>query len=95
MAKIICLTGSIVGYAYLMELFMAWYSANTFEKFTFFHARFNLGRQRLLSMGLLVHDVLQRHFAAGLLVQDGAATISGLSSSSACSSTPACGSSVS
>ena len=26
MAKIILLTGTIVGYAYLMELFIAWYS---------------------------------------------------------------------
>jgi molybdopterin-containing oxidoreductase family membrane subunit len=39
MAKIILLTGSIVGYAYLMELFIAWYSSNKFEGFTFFHAR--------------------------------------------------------
>jgi len=42
MAKIILLTGSIVGYAYLMELFIAWYSTNAFEKFTFFHSRANL-----------------------------------------------------
>ncbi len=41
MAKIILLTGSIVGYAYLMELFIAYYSGNKFEGFTFFHARFN------------------------------------------------------
>lgn len=39
MAKIILLTGSIVGYAYLMELFIAWYSTNKFEGFTFFTAR--------------------------------------------------------
>jgi Ni/Fe-hydrogenase subunit HybB-like protein len=39
MAKIILLTGSIVGYAYLMELFVAWYSTNKFEGFTFFTAR--------------------------------------------------------
>jgi len=39
MAKIILLTGSIVGYAYLMELFVAWYGANKFEEFTFFRAR--------------------------------------------------------
>jgi molybdopterin-containing oxidoreductase family membrane subunit len=39
MAKIILLTGSIVGYAYLMELFVAWYGANKFEGFTFFRAR--------------------------------------------------------
>lgn len=41
MAKIILLTGSIVGYAYLMELFVAWYGANKFEGFTFFTARAN------------------------------------------------------
>ena len=31
MTKIILLTGSIVGYAYLMELFIAWYSGQKFE----------------------------------------------------------------
>jgi molybdopterin-containing oxidoreductase family membrane subunit len=41
MAKIILLTGSIVGYAYTMELFVAYYGANRFERFTFFHHRFN------------------------------------------------------
>ncbi len=35
MNKIILLTGMLVGYAYLMELFIAWYSGNTFERFTF------------------------------------------------------------
>jgi Ni/Fe-hydrogenase subunit HybB-like protein len=39
MAKIILLTGSIVGYAYLMELFIAYYSTNKYEIFTFFHQR--------------------------------------------------------
>ena len=45
MAKIILLTGSIVGYAYLMELFIAYYGTNKFEMFTFFHQRagFNNG----------------------------------------------------
>jgi Ni/Fe-hydrogenase subunit HybB-like protein len=42
MAKIILLTGSIVGYAYLMELFIAWYGANRYEKFTFFQARMGI-----------------------------------------------------
>jgi Ni/Fe-hydrogenase subunit HybB-like protein len=42
MAKIILLTGSIVGYAYLMELFVAWYSSNQFEAFTFFRARIGI-----------------------------------------------------
>ncbi|MEN9283028.1 MAG: polysulfide reductase NrfD [Verrucomicrobiota bacterium] len=31
MAKIIVLTGTIVGYAYLMELYVAWYSGSLFE----------------------------------------------------------------
>ena len=31
MAKVIALTGSIVGYAYLMELFIAWYGGNKYE----------------------------------------------------------------
>ena len=42
MSKIILLTGSIVGYAYLMELFIAWYSSNQYEGFTFFRARLGL-----------------------------------------------------
>ena len=39
MAKIILLTGTIVGYAYLMELFVAWYSGNPFERFAFLRNR--------------------------------------------------------
>jgi Ni/Fe-hydrogenase subunit HybB-like protein len=35
MAKIILLTGTIVGYAYCMEFFMAYYGANPYEKQTF------------------------------------------------------------
>ncbi len=35
MAKIMLLTGSIVGYAYMMEFFIAWYSGNIYEGFTF------------------------------------------------------------
>jgi molybdopterin-containing oxidoreductase family membrane subunit len=35
MAKIILLTGSLVGYAYAVEMFMAWYSGNPNEWFTF------------------------------------------------------------
>jgi Ni/Fe-hydrogenase subunit HybB-like protein len=35
MAKVILLTGTIVGYAYGMEFFMAWYSGNPYEMFTF------------------------------------------------------------
>ena len=35
MAKIMLVTGSMVGYAYSMEFFIAWYSGNTFESFAF------------------------------------------------------------
>jgi Ni/Fe-hydrogenase subunit HybB-like protein len=35
MCKIILLTGSIVGYAYAMEMFIAWYSGNEFERYAF------------------------------------------------------------
>jgi len=35
MAKIMLLTGSMVGYAYGMEFFTAWYSGNPYEVFTF------------------------------------------------------------
>jgi molybdopterin-containing oxidoreductase family membrane subunit len=40
MAKIILLTGSIVGYAYLMELFIAWYGANPYERAAFWNRAF-------------------------------------------------------
>ena len=34
MAKVLLATGMIVGYGYLMEVFMAWYSGNLFEQAT-------------------------------------------------------------
>jgi molybdopterin-containing oxidoreductase family membrane subunit len=40
MAKVILLTGSIVGYAYAMEFFIAWYSGNPYETFTFVNRAF-------------------------------------------------------
>jgi len=36
MCKVTLATGSIVGYAYFMEYFIAWYSGNPYERFTFF-----------------------------------------------------------
>ncbi len=35
MCKVILATGSMVGYAYSMEFFTAWYSSNPFESFVF------------------------------------------------------------
>jgi molybdopterin-containing oxidoreductase family membrane subunit len=40
MAKVILLTGSIVGYAYLTELFFAWYGANPYERAAFWYRAF-------------------------------------------------------
>lgn len=40
MCKVILFTGTIVGYAYIMELFVAWYSANPFERAAFWYRAF-------------------------------------------------------
>ncbi|MGH9615053.1 MAG: NrfD/PsrC family molybdoenzyme membrane anchor subunit, partial [Bryobacteraceae bacterium] len=40
MNKIILLTGSIVGYAYATEFFVAWYSGDIYERFTFLNRAF-------------------------------------------------------
>jgi len=40
MCKIILFTGSLVGYAYLMELFIAWYGGNFFERAAFYNRAF-------------------------------------------------------
>ncbi|MEC9464284.1 MAG: NrfD/PsrC family molybdoenzyme membrane anchor subunit [Myxococcota bacterium] len=38
--KIVLLTGTMVGYAYAMEFFMAWYSGSTYEGFAFINRAF-------------------------------------------------------
>jgi len=40
MCKVTLATGSIVGYAYTMEFFIAWYSGNPYERFTFLNRAF-------------------------------------------------------
>jgi len=40
MCKIILLTGSMVGYAYAMEFFIAWYGQNPYESFAFVNRAF-------------------------------------------------------
>jgi Ni/Fe-hydrogenase subunit HybB-like protein len=40
MARIMLVTGSIVGYAYSMEFFISWFSQNPFEQFTFVNRAF-------------------------------------------------------
>src|SRR6201994_2613706 len=42
MNKVIVLTGSIVGVAYLTELFISWYGMNKFENWAFFQNRVNI-----------------------------------------------------
>ncbi|WP_163973683.1 NrfD/PsrC family molybdoenzyme membrane anchor subunit, partial [Myxococcus sp. CA018] len=42
MNKVIVTTGSIVGVAYLTELFMGWYSQSKYEGYTFWYSRANL-----------------------------------------------------
>jgi molybdopterin-containing oxidoreductase family membrane subunit len=39
LAKIVLTTGWIVGFAYLMEFFLAWYGGNLYESWIFFHGR--------------------------------------------------------
>jgi len=40
MAKVLLLTGMLVGLAYTTELFLAWYSGNPYERFTFLNRAF-------------------------------------------------------
>ncbi len=40
MNKIILATGTMVGYAYAMEFFVAWYSGNSYERFAFINRAF-------------------------------------------------------
>ena len=40
MCKVTLATGSIVGYAYGMEVFIAWYSGNSYERFAFYNRAF-------------------------------------------------------
>jgi hypothetical protein len=53
MNKIIILTGSIVGVAYLTELFIAWYSGVEYEQYAFL----NRASWTIL-VGILEHDDL-------------------------------------
>ena len=66
MNKIILVTSLMVGYAYGIELFMAWYSGNPYESFVF------LGNRALGPYGgcVLDHGFLQRAGAAAVLVQE-------------------------
>ena len=88
MAKIMLVTGSMVGYAYATEFFTAWYSGNPYE---LLHV--HEPRARPVRLGLLDHDHLQRDQPADLLVQEGAHEHPDPVRRCRSSSTSACGSS--
>jgi molybdopterin-containing oxidoreductase family membrane subunit len=57
MCKVTLATGSIVGYAYCMEYFIAWYSGNPYERWTFWHRIFGTywyGGMAMLGFNALV-----------------------------------------
>lgn len=70
MNKIIILTGSIVGVAYITELFMAWYSGNIYEQYAFMNramgpyawAYFIMMTANVVSPQLLWFKKLRRSF---------------------------------
>jgi molybdopterin-containing oxidoreductase family membrane subunit len=79
MGKVILATGSMVGYAYAMEFFIAWYSGNPYERFAFMRNRaadpFILAplwgvEPAPYWWAYWTHDQLQRHLSAAVLVQE-------------------------
>ncbi len=67
MAKIMLVTGTMVGYAYATEFFTAWYSGNPYELFTFLN---RAGGP--YAWAVLDHGQLQRDQPPDLLVQESA-----------------------
>jgi len=65
MNKIILATGMMVGYAYATEFFVAMYSGNPYERFTFINRATGP-----FSWSVLDHGELQRPRAPALLVQE-------------------------
>ena len=56
MAKVMLATGLVVGYGYVMEAFMAWYSGNTYKRFL----NLEPGYRRPLRLELLGAHRVQR-----------------------------------
>jgi Ni/Fe-hydrogenase subunit HybB-like protein/mono/diheme cytochrome c family protein len=63
--RFILATGTMVGYAYMIEFFIAWYGGNAYERFAFINRAF-----RAVCVGLLDDDHLQRDHPAVVLVQE-------------------------
>lgn len=75
MAKVVLLTGMIVGYAYGMEFFIAWYGGNEYEMFAFINRAFGpywWAYWSMVSCNVLIPQVLWfktiRHNVAALFV---------------------------
>jgi Ni/Fe-hydrogenase subunit HybB-like protein len=77
----------IVGYAYAMEFFIAWYSGNPYERFAFINRAFGP------TVGVLDHGLVQRDLPQLFWFKKPDASL--CSSSPRSSSTSACGSSAS
>jgi molybdopterin-containing oxidoreductase family membrane subunit len=83
MNKIMLLTGMMVGYAYATEFFIAWYSGNEYEQFTFVNRAFGpywWAYWIMVSCNVLVPQIfwfrsLRRHipamFVASILINVG------------------------
>ncbi len=90
MNKIILVTGTMVGYAYIMEFFIAWYSGVEYERYTFINRA-----SGPYCVGILDNDELQCDLSAAFLVQEAAPVRSPSCSSFRSRRTSACGSSAS
>jgi molybdopterin-containing oxidoreductase family membrane subunit len=83
MNKVILVTGTMVGYAYATEFFIAWYSGNEYERFAFINRAFGpyaWAYWIMISCNVLVPQIfwfkrLRRHiavmFVASILVNVG------------------------
>ncbi len=69
--KVTLVTGSIVGYSYAMEYFIAWYSGNPYERWTFWHRLFGTywyGGWAMLAFNVLTPQVFWFKWARRNLV---------------------------
>ena len=90
-AKVMLATGLIVGYGYMMETFMAWYSGNPFEQFMIAQPDRSARTRRSTGRCIVCNVVV----AAGALVPARPHERAGAVRDRRSSSTSACGSSAS
>jgi molybdopterin-containing oxidoreductase family membrane subunit len=68
MAKIMLVTGLIVVYGYVMEIFIGWYSANKFERFVFWNRL--VGPYKLIWLALIFCNAVCTQFLWSRRVRD-------------------------